>query len=69
MIPMNAASMDMGGPMPGVDERKVVAEKKGPSLGSPAEKLAWEDGKRNLISLSRINIGRRDPHAKNLSRT
>jgi hypothetical protein len=48
----------MGGPIPGVAELKVVPEKYVPSFGSPAEKLACEDGRRSLMSLSRINMGR-----------
>ena len=65
---MNAISGDRGR-NPGVEDRNSVAEKNGPSFGAPASKLAWVDGRRNRMSLSRISIGRWEPQARNLSRT
>jgi len=56
------------GASPGVEERNVVGEKKGPSMGLPATKESCEEGRRSLMSLSRINMGRIEPQTRNLSR-
>ena len=66
-MPMKDISAEMG-PRPGVEERNVLGEKKGPSRGLPAEKDSWVQGRRSLMSLSRISVGRIEPQTRNLSR-
>ena len=65
--PMNDISAEPA-PNPGLEEQNVVGEKKGPSRGFPATNESCVEGRRSLMSLSQISMGRIEPQTRNLSR-
>jgi len=64
---MKAVSEDME-PTAEADDRKMAGEKKEAWVGRPATKVLSAEGRRRLMSSSRISMGRAEPQARNRSR-